>query len=409
MKQQAVARLPRLYDADGDLSRDWQVQYYYRDPQTGKFKRFRIMNGLSKIRPELLRVMTEKQKKDLRDERYAVAAKIIAEMKGKLKRGFNPFKEHDMVFLEDVESGKQRRSAKSIESYLQEAAHIRMSGRAAGSVKNYRRFLENFINYLKAKKLDQLPITALDHRHAERFLTDIISGQGNSNKWRNEHLSYLRMCWNELMRLYPNRITTNPFALSQKVKHTRRKSPVYQTELREKIKRLLPDYDPQLWLFIQFVYYTGLRPGVELRAVQLKMLDITQGTLHIPAEKTKDKSDRMITLPKQLLDQLRKMKLGRMSGEWYLFTNDCKPGPKIMHESFHTRQWRAFKLKHNIPAEFKIYSFKHTGATAADKSGIDRREIQQQLGHNSLQQTEEYLEEWENKISEDIRNNFPTF
>lgn len=404
----AVARLPRLYDAGGDLSRDWQVQYYYRDPNTGKFKRFRMLNGLSKIKPDVLSKLSAKQQDELRAERYATAKRMMQEMTRKLKSGFNPFKEHTLIFEEDINAGKVKRSAKTVESYLLEAAAIRMNGRSKGTLKNYNKFLNNFVEYLKLKKLNAVPITAIDHGHAERFLASIVNS-GASNKWRNEHLSFLRSCWNELMRLYPNRVTSNPFALSEKIKHTRKKSPVYQQEMRELIRKQMPAFDPQLWLFIQFIYYTGLRPGLELRALQLRMFDFQMGTLHLPAEVTKDRTDRVVTLPRQLLDQLKRMKLDKLPKDYYLFTAYNAPGERPMSPAVYNRRWAAFKKKFKIPAAYKIYAFKHTGATAADRSGIDRREIKEQLGHSSLQQTEEYLEAWETKVSESIRDKFPTF
>lgn len=405
----AIAKLPRLYDAGGDLSRDWQVQYYYRDPNTGKFKRFRMLHGLSKIRPDVLSKLTQKQQDELRAERYATAKKLIAEMSRKLKSGFNPFKNHNLITEQDIGLRKSTSSKKTVESYIREAAATRMEGRSPGTLKNYKRFLENFVDYLIRKNLNDLPITAIDHGHVERFLSTIIKDGAASNKWRNEHLSFLRGCWNELMRLYPKRITYNPFGLSQKLKHTRTKSPVFTKELRKLVRDKMPTVDPQLWIFIQFIYYTGLRPGIELRLLQVKMFDFHQGTLLLPAEITKDRTDRLVTIPNQLLSQLKKMKLDRCPKEYFLFSAIGKPAEKPMCSALYVKKWTLFKKRFGIPKEYKIYAFKHTGATAADRSGIDRREIKEQLGHSSLQQTEEYLEVWENKVSEAIKNNFPSF
>ncbi len=408
-KPMAIAKLPRLYDAGGDLSRDWQVQYYYRDPNTGKFKRFRVLTGLSKIRSEVLSKLSPEQKEQLKKERYAQAEKLMQDLRKKLKAGFNPFKNHNVLTEEDIGKRSAKATKKTVESYLREAAAIRMNGRSAGTLKNYNRFLLNFIEYLQKKNLNALPITAIDHGHVERFLASIIKDNAASNKWRNEHLSFLRGCWKELMRLYPNRVTQNPFGLSEKLKHTRTKSPVFTNDLRKLVRKELPKFDKQLWLFIQFIYYTGLRPGAELRLLQLRMFDFHQGTILVPAEITKDRTDRVVTMPRQLIDELAKLKAETLPKEFFLFTELNKPGPRPMSATVFQRRWTAFKQKHNIPAEYKMYAFKHTGATAADRSGIDRREIKEQLGHSSLQQTEEYLETWENKVSESIRDNFPTF
>jgi integrase len=116
----------------------------------------------------------------------------------------------------------------------------------------------------------------------------------------------------------------------------------------------------------------------------------------------------VVTIPQQLEEQLRAMNLDKVPGEYFLFSIAKKPGPEKAGKNYFMKGWRKFREAHNIHDDFKIYSWKHTGATAADDAGIDRRYIQGHLGHNTLQQTEEYLDSNKVKGSEEIRSKYPT-
>ncbi len=52
MSRQKLLILPRLHAYDGDLAKQWFVFYSFRDPSTGKMKRFRIYGGFSQLQTE---------------------------------------------------------------------------------------------------------------------------------------------------------------------------------------------------------------------------------------------------------------------------------------------------------------------------------------------------------------------
>ena len=61
----------------------------------------------------------------------------------------------------------------------------------------------------------------------------------------------------------------------------------------------------------------------------------------------------------------------------------------------------------NMPMEYKMYSWKHTGNIRADDSGIPRRELQNQNGHTTIQTTEVYMKNRRGVRSENIIERFP--
>lgn len=79
--------LPHLRDAGGDLSKEWFVEYGFRDPRTGQMKRFRE-RGFSKLRTAR--------------ERYELADKIIAELKEKMASGWTPFNDRKVAYTDEL-------------------------------------------------------------------------------------------------------------------------------------------------------------------------------------------------------------------------------------------------------------------------------------------------------------------
>lgn len=408
MKQEHIAELPKLYDASGDLAKDWHVEFRYRNPLTGKMVRIRKMDGLSKMKSHIVAVLNEKQKELIRKQRYDKALLLIEEWSGKLRKGYNPFRDERLIYGDDLKTITRRKNEKTIAEYLEIGLGAIIPGLENKTVLAYNKYLNNFITWIDLMAFTERSITSFEQGHAERFLNYLITDLKHSPKYRNEHLNLIRQCFDKLKKLFPKLIRENPFSEADKKKHTRKKSPIYQPALRNRVRELLPKCDPQLWLFVQFEYYTGLRPHVELRQLQLKEIDLIQGLLLIPADKAKDDADRVVTIPVQLHEQLLGMNLHELPQEYYLFTRDQKPGPKICGEGYFGDRWKSFRTNNKIPTDFKLYAFKHTGATAADNSGIDRKEIQNHLGHSSMQQTEEYLEDWESKVNQNIRLNYPT-
>ena len=61
----------------------------------------------------------------------------------------------------------------------------------------------------------------------------------------------------------------------------------------------------------------------------------------------------------------------------------------------------------NLPRDYKLYSFKHTGNVMAVKAGIGLKELQMQNGHHSLDQLNAYLRQMIGTESEALRTKGP--
>lgn len=99
--------------------------------------------------------------------------------------------------------------------------------------------------------------------------------------------------------------------------------------------------------------------------------------------------------------------LQNMPKNFYVFGYDLMPGDKPVGKNYYMNLFRLFKKAHDIPKEYSIYSFKHTGAIMAVNAGVPVKDIQMQMRHHSLDITDKYLSQMMAVDSDAIRNKMP--
>ena len=79
---------PKIYDANGDISKRWYVYFSYRDPATGKLKRMAPFYG-------------EANKYKTKSDRMFVFVIYRHKIKAFLERGYNPFENNSELFQKE--------------------------------------------------------------------------------------------------------------------------------------------------------------------------------------------------------------------------------------------------------------------------------------------------------------------
>ena len=83
----ALFSTPKIYDADGDLSKRWYIYYSYRHPKTGKLKRMKNIYG---------KVNRSKTK----EARYYLLALYKRRLLLLLKAGYSPFLDNTELYYQ---------------------------------------------------------------------------------------------------------------------------------------------------------------------------------------------------------------------------------------------------------------------------------------------------------------------
>lgn len=161
--------------------------------------------------------------------------------------------------------------------------------------------------------------------------------------------------------------------------------------------------DEELGLFVRLMYYCFIRPN-ELRFLKVGDVLLEEGEIRIPGNVSKNSKTQFIVIPDQLQDYL--YPLYRCSPGAYIF-----PSPKDFSKPMgkHTMYGRHKRIldKLNFGEGYTLYSWKHTGAVAAAKAGISVKELQLQLRHHSLDETDKYLRQMGVKDLAVLKREFP--
>lgn len=173
-------------------------------------------------------------------------------------------------------------------------------------------------------------------------------------------------------------------------------------------KRLMDHFlekDPELAMFVQFIYFCFIRPG-ELRHLKAGDILIEEEEIRVPGNISKNRKVQYVALPKAFINSLTF--IYDLSPGDYLFPSPNDRSKPIGERTMYRRH-QLILDKLNFGTGYTLYSWKHTGAVALAKTGkVSMKELQLQLRHHSLDETDKYLRQMGVKDLGRLRTNFPT-
>lgn len=367
-------KLSKLYDADGDLGLQWFVFYYFENPDTGKFDRFREF--ISK------RLKTK-------SARYERAIEVRKRINEKLQMGWNPFVDSDKgltTLNEALEFGLKIKLAKC------QRKRSRFS---------YYSAVKLFRDYLKDKKVLNKPVKEFNYLLAQEYQDHMLVSCDLANSTINNRVEFVKSVFNEVKKR--EYITHNPFARVEKLKKIEPPITSYTEEELTKIKKILPDYNYNLYVISQLIFYCFLRPQ-EIVRLQFEDIVWDHSMIVMPGPKTKNGKSQVIIMPESLKNNIKHW-IRTFPSSYYIFSRNLKPGIIEIAPTRIAEAWRKFREANNLPDK-KIYDLKHTGNGMAFDQGMNARDIQLQNRHHSLDQTQEYLNKFRRIPSEKFKKEF---
>lgn len=399
MKRKILVRLAKLYDAGGDISKKWFVYYSVRDPKSGKMERFKEFSGIHMNMSA--------------DERYQAAQLLIVELNTKLKEGWTPLLDSSVIYEDSLQYRavtKTYRKAVAANGtfsfYASRYIDSIRSGLEPSTLSTYTSKLRCFKEWLIGQELINCDISAItqdEYRKFFRFIIDVQQLSENSVKKYNQILFNVCEFVRKERKGYSNPVVDMPTTARINDATPR---PIREDHIDE-IRTILAESDPQLFLACKLEYYCCLRPGKELRKLQLCDIDLYRGTIDVSRFRAKTKLARIVTIPTVFLNELRTMKLERINQNWYLISHNGQPGPDYLGKNNLKQRWAKIRNDNGWPMHYKFYSWKHTGNVRADDAGIPRAELQAQNGHTSIRTTEIYMKNKAGNISKNVRDLWP--
>jgi integrase len=354
-----------LYDAGGNLKAQWYVFYYVK--KGGAKIRIKVSGGINR-------------KKTL-DERYEAAAQL------KLK----------------IESGLESQiteSKQTIDAVLKTEMDKRVVGLRKKTVQSYCAKLNQFLKYCRDHKI----------RYTHQVTEDVANDFQN---WlvTSEHLHpSTRDNYREKLKTLFDIVVgekANPFRKVRPIKHTTTPALYFQRYQQVILKKYFMDSEPQLWLFIQFIYYCLIRPG-ELRLLKIGDIFLDDSKILVGTDISKNKKNQYVAIPDAFMDALMESGVFEYPPNYYVFGKGGEPSNvPVAINYFSKRHQTVLKAKNFDTKKHKLYSWKHTGAVSFIKAGGSVKELQIQGRWHSLDQVNQYLRDLGLDDLDGIKKNFP--
>ncbi|MFA6161511.1 MAG: tyrosine-type recombinase/integrase [Patescibacteria group bacterium] len=141
--------------------------------------------------------------------------------------------------------------------------------------------------------------------------------------------------------------------------------------------------NPKHRMMVALAYGAGLRVS---EVVKLRIGDLNLEELTIHLKQAKGNKDRITVLPTSLVDDLRRLTIDRLSGD-FVFASER--GGRLTERTAQIIFERALKSA-GIGRGATFHSLRHSFATHLLENGVDVRYVQELLGHQNIRTTQIY-------------------
>ena len=252
-----------IYDAGGSLKEKWYIEFYARNPRTGKMERQRKFKGINKFH-------SLKQRKEAAEE-------MRMYWTDKLRTGWSPFTDTNIIYDDNLEYQtfiKNYRVAKSKNGTFRFYAskyidHIANEVEDT-TISTYRSKLRLFDAWLEGQDIKDADISCITHSVMVRFFVFIIEERELSKVSVDNYRILLSAVFDYVRKerkQFPNPCIELP---GTKRINDSSADPIHEDDIPI-FKKAIKEQDPQLWLAICLEYYCFLRPRKEIRFLRISL------------------------------------------------------------------------------------------------------------------------------------------
>ncbi len=257
------------------------------------------------------------------------------------------------------------------------------------SVTTYEKWERYFLEFIVAKNLDKIDLDEFTNRDAAEMRKYALDVQKMGNKTFNSYKGFVSGIFNYFKPIY--KLPENPIAATiTKLKVKTSKHIAYNKEQIQAYKQACEKLElPELWFFVQMLYYTFCRPWEEIRNMQIG--DIKKDHIMIYADYSKT-GHRTVMIPSALEEVLKAWNIRNLPPHFYVFSHEGKPGRTRVGKSYmYEKHLKVLEEIDLLKSGYDIYGWKHTGAIALYVKTKDLMLVKEQCGHSDISQTVQYL------------------
>lgn len=314
-----------------ETEKNCYVEYYARNPETGKMQRKRVkFNQFVSGR-----------------ERDNMIQQYIRNTEAKLLNGWNPF----------ATDGKELKTSvllKSIQKEFVEYLHV--TDKRPKTIVDYSNRLKHFCDWAQRRKMKYVgectPMKVEDYLN-HRLIKDKISATSRNNE-RTFLSAFFTWCVN---RFY---LLDNPCKdIKQLRREPKRRRIITDEELR-RIAAYFLHNDKYMLLAVMFQYYTLVRPN-ELLHLRIRDINFEEQYLVVPAQYSKNHREQPVSLNDRLIELMIDMGIDKAPSDAWLFGYGCRPNYVPGNHDLFRYRWKLMRDALGISSDVQFYSLKDTG------------------------------------------------
>jgi hypothetical protein len=259
---------PQLKDYNGDLSKRWYILFKIWDTDKQDFV-FRQYKGLNKYK-------TLSSRKKAAKEKIEEIKKLIVQgyTAGRAKASLKEYDIRKITFRQAIDFFLNEKNQETTlgDKFLLNSVWNSKGSLSYGTFKSYRNSRNILVQWLEDNKLHGIRLLEINRTAAHSFFGYLKQEKAVANKTFNHHLAFLRSVFTFYSKREEGITISNPFSHveKKKVPKSKRHAAYTNFQLEAIHRKVIEKGDKQLYLFIQFIYYTFARPGLELRLLQIK-------------------------------------------------------------------------------------------------------------------------------------------
>jgi len=362
----------KLNDKSNDLKKEWYIEFWAWSFSENKLirKRLTTINSLKTI-----------------EERKIYASNVIKDLNKALEAGYH-FDKLKIEKQKAVEHVNKIVNHISITEYLLDAVEQnknRYNGRSYDDIKS---MVKKFNEFIIEAKLNHLGFSDLEKKHCLSYQKSLVT-KDYSGKTINCRMSTISTLYNE--GIENEIVTKNPFLGIKRMKEVKTgiNKALNATEI-EKIKVLLIDNHPDVWLACMMMFYCFLRPN-EIRQLKLKNILLDNKKIYVGSIVSKNKKSFQLDMPEPLVNLIKNYINDESDKDKYLITGKGVPDFKMCGRNTLRDKYERIIESLKLDSDLTFYSWKHTGVVKAYQSGIDIKSIQLHGRWHSIDMMDKYL------------------
>lgn len=327
----------------------WYVEYYYT--YNGVKERMRYSQGLNE--PNI-------------KKRERIAQELRKTVQIMLEEGFNPFELKKSYTLAEAIN-------LTLDDIKREQRH--------NTFRDYKSVLGVFMDWCAINGIGHR-LDEITTQHIRSFLVETQQKRNLQPRGIEKYGQFLKAFYNRLK--YKGIVEANPVLYKIAKKPQAVKIPLTEEE-KISVKNHLEDKHPRFLLFIEMMYYCGLRPK---EILGLKYKDIQGNSIFVLGEVSKNKQQQLAPCP----DYIKNRLLGNK--DEYIFR---EPGTlnSMMSENPLNRNrvselWKRH-VKEDLGIDKNMYSIRHLSAVDHWKNNKDIYALMNFLRHSDISMTQRYM------------------